>query len=595
MTKSYNILYDYYLMLFSEASKKFMEMESTTKRLELTSILGSLLENAGDDLKELVYLIQGKLAPDYEGIEFGVSGKLIVKSLAAISGMDEEEVNKLFYKNGDLGITASEIREKMEQKPLFREDLTVHYVYTRLMELAKSAGHGSVKGKTDIYADLMVNSYPEDIKYITRIIMGKLRLGVADSTILDSLVHAFFSKDNADMVETAYNFHPDIGLIATLLQKGDIKAISNIGPEPLIPFKVMLAERLRSIDDIREKMNHHVSFEYKYDGLRTELHKKGDKIKIFSRGLEETTENFPDIIENFKKSYSFESIIIDGESVPFNPDTGELFPFQMVSKRRGRKYQITEKSTEIPLVMFIFDILELNGRILVNLPYEERRKILEENFVDNEHFRLATRLSSDDSEEINKFFEQSIEDGCEGIVAKDTSDESVYRAGARGWLWIKFKRDYQKELADSMDLVIIGAFNGRGRRAGAYGALLMASYNEETHAFESVTKLGTGFSDEVLFSLPKMLSDLVRDHKPAMVESKMVPDIWIYPQIVMEIQGAEITVSPIHTCAFGKIEKDSGPALRFPRLIKIRDDKNAEDATTTNEIIELYKMQKKTK
>ncbi|WMT51881.1 MAG: ATP-dependent DNA ligase [Ferroplasma sp.] len=582
-------------MQFSEVSKKFMEMETTTKRLELTSILGSLLSDAGEDLKELVYLIQGKLAPDYEGIEFGISGKLIVKSLATASGRSEEEVNKLFFKNGDLGTTAAELRENIRQAPLVSEELTLHYVYTKLLDLANSSGHGSVKGKIDIYSDLFMNSNPNDIKYITRIIMGKLRLGVADSTILDSLVSAFSEKKYADIIDTAYNFHPDIGLIATLLQKRDIKSIENIGPEPLVPFKVMLAERLKSIDDIREKMNHMAAYEYKYDGLRTELHKKGEKIKIFSRGLEETTDNFPDIVSNFKKNYNFDSIIIDGESVPYNPETGELFPFQMVSKRRGRKYELDEKSLEIPLVMFIFDILELNGKSLVNTPYQERRKILEENFKDNEYFRLATRLVSDDREEINKFFEKSIEDGCEGVVAKNTSSESVYRAGARGWLWIKFKRDYQKELADSMDLVVIGAFNGHGRRAGAYGALLMASYNEETQEYESFTKLGTGFSDEVLFSLPKMFSELKEDHKPAMVNSKMVPDVWFYPEIVMEIQGAEITVSPIHTCAYGKIEKDSGLALRFPRLVKIRDDKKADDATTTNEIIELYKMQKKTK
>lgn len=582
-------------MRFSDVSKKFVEMETTTKRLELTSILASLLSDADKDLKELVYLIQGKLAPDYEGIEFGISNKLIIKSLAIASGRSEEDVNKIFIKTGDLGTTAAELRETVKQAPLISEELTLHYVYTKLLDLANSSGHGSVKGKTDIYSDLFMNSNPDDIKYITRIIMGKLRLGVADSTILDSLVNAFSEKKYADVIDTAYNFHPDIGLIATLLQKKDIKTIENIGPEPLVPFKVMLAERLKSIDDIREKMNHMAAYEYKYDGLRTELHKKGDKIKIFSRGLEETTENFPDIVSNFKRNYDFDSIIIDGESVPYNPETGELFPFQMVSQRRGRKYQLDEKSLEIPLVMFIFDILELNGKSLVNTPYQERRKILEENFKDNEYFRLATRLVSDDSEEINKFFEKSIEDGCEGVVAKNTSSESVYRAGARGWLWIKFKRDYQKELADSMDLVVIGAFNGHGRRAGAYGALLMASYNEETQEYESFTKLGTGFSDDVLFSLPKMLYELKEDHKPAMVNSKMIPDVWFYPQIVMEIQGAEITVSPIHTCAYGKIEKDSGLALRFPRLVKIRDDKKADDATTTNEIIELYKMQKKTK
>ncbi|MEM0139405.1 MAG: ATP-dependent DNA ligase [Ferroplasma sp.] len=582
-------------MLFSKVSAKFLEMEKTTKRLELTAILASLLKEAGDDLKILVYLTQGKLAPDYDSIQFGISDKLIIKSLASVSGHSEEEVYKILYKNGDLGTTAMEISQNIQQRPLFNEDLTVNYVYSQLMKLATSSGHGSVKDKMDIYINLLVNSTPEDIRYITRIISGKLRLGVADSTIMDSLVLAFSEKKYSKDIENAYNFHPDIGYIAMLLKNGDIEKIKETGPEPLIPFKVMLAERLRTLNDIKEKMGGQAAYEYKYDGLRTELHKKGDKIKIFSRGLEETTENFPDIAKNFRENFKFESIIIDGESVPYNPETGELFPFQVVSQRRGRKYGLDEKTVEIPIVMFIFDILELNGKSLVNLAYMERRKILEENFKENEYFKLATRIISDDEKEINKFFEKSIEDGCEGIVAKNISSMSQYQAGARGWLWIKFKRDYQKELADSMDLVVVGAFNGHGRRAGAYGALLMACYNEENDSFETFTKLGTGFSDEMLFSLPDMLSDLKIANKPARVESNMVPDIWIYPKMVMEIQGAEITVSPIHTCAFGKVENGSGLALRFPRLIKIRTDKDPESATSTAEIIEMYKMQKKIK
>ncbi len=582
-------------MLFSEITAKFMEMEKTTKRLELTDILASLFKDAGDDLKNITYLIQGKLAPDYENTEFGISDKIIIKALSNISSLSEEEINKILYKNGDLGTTAYEIGSKIRQRPLFKENLTVKYVYDNLTVLARSSGHESTRTKIDIYKNLLINSSPDDIKYITRIITGKLRLGVANSTILDSLVLAFSDKDYSDAIETAYNFHPDIGYIALLLKNNDIERIKNTGPDPLIPFKVMLAERLKSIKDINEKMNHNSAYEYKYDGLRTELHKKGDVIKIFSRGLEETTMNFPDIQKNFKDSYKFDSIIIDGESVPYNPDTGELYPFQMVSQRRGRKYGITEISKEIPIVMFIFDILYLNGKSLVNLPYPERRKILEDNFNDNDYFKLATRIVSDDENIINKFFEESIENGCEGIVAKNTSDESVYRAGARGWLWIKFKRDYEKELADSMDLVVIGAFNGHGRRTGAYGALLMASYNDENDTFESFTKLGTGFTDELLFSLPEMFSDKIVMKKPARVNTKIVPDVWIYPEIVMEINGAEITVSPAHKCAYNLIEKDSGLALRFPRLIKIRNDKKPEDATTTKEIVELFKMQKKTK
>ncbi len=582
-------------MLFSQATSKFLEMEETTKRLELTDILASLFKEADDDLKNITYLIQGKLAPDYENIEFGVSDKIIIKALSKLSNLSEEEINKIFYKTGDLGTTAYEISNKIEQKPLFNDKLTVEYVYNNLKNLANTSGHESIKSKINIYINLLMNSSPDDIKYITRIITGKLRLGVADSTILDALISAFSDKKYSDAIETAYNFHPDIGYIALLLKNNDIEKINNTGPEPLIPFKVMLAERLKSIEDINNKMDNNAAYEYKYDGLRTQLHKKGDIIKTFSRGLEENTLNFPDIIKNFKDNYSFDSIIIDGESVPYNPDTGELYPFQMVSQRRGRKYEITEISKDIPIVMFIFDILYLNGKSLVNLPYSERRKILEDNFKDNDYFKLTTRLVSDDVDTINKFFEESIESGCEGVVAKNTSNESMYRAGARGWLWIKFKRDYEKKLADSMDLVVIGAFNGHGRRTGTYGALLMASYNDENDTFESFTKLGTGFTDEVLFSLPKMFSDKILKEKPARVNSKMVPDIWIYPKIVIEINGAEITVSPVHTCAYGVIEKDSGLALRFPRLVKIRDDKNPEDATTTKEIIELYKLQKKTK
>ena len=278
-------------MLFSDVTSKFMEMEETTKRLELTDILASLFKESDDDLKNITYLIQGKLAPDYENIEFGVSDKIIIKALSSVSAMPEEEINKIFYKTGDLGTTAYEISSGIQQKPLFTEELTVKYVYDNLTNLAKSSGHESIRTKINIYLNLLMNSSPDDIKYITRIITGKLRLGVADSTILDSLVSAFSDKQYSDAIENAYNFHPDIGYIALLLKNNDIERINNTGAEPLIPFKVMLAERLRLINEINEKMNHNSAYEYKYDGLRTQLHKKGNVIKIFSRGLEETLDN----------------------------------------------------------------------------------------------------------------------------------------------------------------------------------------------------------------------------------------------------------------------------------------------------------------
>ena len=250
-----------------------------------------------------MYLTQGKLAPDYEGMEFGISDKLIIKSLASVSGISEEEVSKLFGKIGDLGSVAENVSSKITQKSLFNVELTVEYVYNKLKELSKFSGTGSIKTKTDTYTDLLMSSTPADIKYITRIITGKLRLGVADSTILDSLVLAFSDKQYSNIIETAYNFHPDIGYIAELLKNNRINDVKNMGPEPLIPFKVMLAERLRSLEDIKNKMSGKAAYEYKYDGLRTELHKKGNNVRIFSRGLEETTENFPDIVKNFLNNY----------------------------------------------------------------------------------------------------------------------------------------------------------------------------------------------------------------------------------------------------------------------------------------------------
>ena len=581
-------------MDFIRVVESFTEMSNTRKRLELTEILVSLFGEAGDDLKKLVYLIQGKLAPDYEGIELGMADKLLIKGLSLISGKPEKDVEQLFIKEGDLGLVARLIAGGKSQNTLISQKLTVQYVYDSLMKLAKIKGEGSIKNKIGLFQDLVINSSPSEAMYITRIVSGKLRLGVSDATILDALVKAFADKDQAVSIEEAYNFHPDIGLIAEMLRSGKVSQVVKIGPSPMIPAKVMLAERLHEVRQILDKMGGTASFEYKYDGLRTQIHVKDGDVKIFSRGSEETTRNFPDIVKHTLETFSCTSCILDGEAVPYDSETGELYPFQTVSRRRGRKYDLDAKSKEIPVVVFLFDIIYLNGKELHREPYEARRKVLESLFTPNDHFKLASRLVSSDEDAIEKFFEQSISSGCEGIVAKNVSEDSVYRAGARGWLWIKLKRDYQSKFEDSLDLVVIGAFGGHGRRKGTYGALLMAAYNKESDTFESICKLGTGFTDEVLFNLPRKFEEIVSRDKPARVESSMIPDTWFEPVHVLEIIGAEITISPVHSCAYGVIEKGAGLAIRFPRFTgKWRDDKAPEDATTTSEIIQMYKMQKK--
>lgn len=577
-------------MQFNYVTRKFNELGETTKRLEMTAILKDLFQDAGEDLKMLVYLILGKVAPDFEGIEFGMANKLIIKALGKVSGLKEAEVTSLFNRSGDIGSVAREVTSMKKQTPLENEDLTISYVFGALRKIALTSGSGSVRDKERLYSDLILKGTPDDAMYITRIIAGKLRLGVSVATVLDGLVEAFHEKEGKAVVETAYNFHPDPGYIAELLSQKKIDELKQMGPTPLIPFKVMLAERLPDVEQILGKMSGgQAAFEFKYDGLRAGIHMLGDEVKIFSRGNEDTTSQFPEIVGNLKQTFDVDSIILDGEAVPYNPETNELYPFQMVSQRRGRKYGLDEMKETVPIVVFLFDILYLNGKSLVSSPYMERRKILESLFKENDFFKLARSIVSGEPEKIEKFFEESIEQGCEGVVAKNVGEESIYRAGARGWLWIKLKRDYQSTFQDSMDLVVVGAFHGHGRRKGTYGALLMASYNHDKAVYETVCKLGTGFNDETLFKLPDLLSDFLAKKKPQDVESSLEPDVWFYPGKVLEIVGAEITLSPVHTCAIGTVRKDSGLALRFPRFTgRWRDDKKPDDATTTHEVVEMY-------
>ncbi len=582
-------------MKFAEVSETFEEMTRTTKRLELSALLSGLFRKAGDDLKTICYLLEGKLLPDYFGLETGMSDKLILEALSKEYGIQKPDLERQFAKLGDLGTLAESLGAHRVQSGLFASDLTVSTVYSTFMKIAETSGKGSVSQRIGLFERLIRNSTPLEAKYITRILTGKLRLGVSDSTILKALCEAFASPEDAEQIEIAFNFHPDMGLIAEMLRDGKLSEIKRAGPDLMIPAKVMLAERLPSLSEILEKMGGRAAFEYKYDGMRVQIHKKGDLVKIFSRGSEETTPNFPDIVKATVKTFPGKDLIIDGEAVPFNPETGEMYPFQVVSQRRGRIYNLDEMSKDIPLTIFLFDILYLNGKSTVMESYPQRRELLGSTFIENDQFKLATALVSSEIKEIESFFERAISDGCEGIVAKNVSEASTYRAGARGWLWIKFKRDYRKELGDSLDLVVVGAFSGHGRRKGTYGALLLASYNSDEDVFESVCKLGTGFKDEVLFSLPRMMETFLVKDKPPRVTSGLVPDYWIYPSLVLEVVGAEITISPVHNCAFGKLAPDAGLALRFPRFTgRFRDDKKPEDATSTQEIIEMYQNQKKT-
>ncbi|NPA75090.1 MAG: ATP-dependent DNA ligase [Euryarchaeota archaeon] len=584
-------------MLYSVVAETYEKIENTSKRLEMTDHLVALLKSTPPDIiDKVIYLTQGKLYPDYVGIELGLADKMAIRAISRVSGLSEKEVEALLHRHGDLGTAAEAALNNKRQMSLFTfesEKLTVEKVYGNFEKIARATGAGSQDRKINLLIELLNIATPLEARYIVRTVVGKLRLGMADMTILDALSIAFGGdKEMRKEVERAYNVHPDLGYIAKKLAEEGINGIKSIKLTLGVPIRAMLAERLPSLEEILEKMGGEAAFEYKYDGMRIQAHVGKNKTLLYSRRLENVTSQFPDIVEAISHAFEGEEGIFDGEAVPVDINTGELLPFQMVSHRRGRKYGIERIMEEIPVVLFVFDVLYLNGKDMTQVPYPERRTALEKWIKDTGNVRLAHRIVSGDIDEIKKFFNRAIEDGCEGVVAKNIGEESIYRAGAREFLWIKYKKDYRAELADTIDLVVVGAFAGKGRRKGTYGALLMAAYNPDADRFETVCKLGSGFTDEQLAALPRMFEDIKRDTPHPRVWSELKADYWFEPVKVLEIIGAEITLSPTHTCARDVLEKGAGLAVRFPRFTgRWRDDKKPEDATTTHEIVEMYQAQ----
>ena len=585
-------------MEYKIIAETYSKIESTTKRLEMTDYLVELFHNTPEDvIDKVIYLTQGKLYPDYMGIELGLAEKLAMRGITKATGIKEKTLAKMLKKYGDLGSVAEEAIKKKRQTTLFsfeeEKNLTVEKVYENFEKIAKAEGPGSQDRKIQLLAELLNLAKPIEAKYIVRTVEGKLRLGIADMTILDALSIAYGgTKELRSLVERTYNIHPDLGYIAKKLAKEGIDGVKDIKIELGIPIRAMLAERLPSLEEILAKMGGKAAFEYKYDGMRIQGHVGKDKVWLYSRRLENLTSQFPDVVEALKEAFQGEEGIFDGEAVPVDIHTGELLPFQVVSHRRGRKYEIEKAVEDYPVVLFLFDVIYLDGEDLTSKPYPERREILERVINPTERVKFAHRIVSSDIGEIREFFNEAIEDGCEGLVAKSIGEESIYRAGAREFLWIKYKRDYKVEMGDTVDLVVVGAFAGKGKRKGTYGALLMTAYNPEKDRFETVCKLGSGFTDEQLAYLPRKFEDLKIENKHPRVWSEMEADYWFVPKVVLEVIGAEITLSPTHTCARDVIEKGTGLAIRFPRFTgRWRDDKSPEEATTTKELIEMYENQ----
>ncbi|MBT3474339.1 MAG: ATP-dependent DNA ligase [Thaumarchaeota archaeon] len=581
-------------MKFSIISDAFQKMEATSKRLEKTDILVKLIQEIPDDvISKAIYLIQGKLRPNFEGVELGIAEKLVMRAMSKSSGIPLKKIEEDYNKGGDLGRTAENILHQKIQTTFASETITLEKVYETLFKISNLEGKGSQEMKMKYVSSMLNDATPQESKFILKILLGTLRLGIAENTVMDALAIAFTGKkENREIIENAYNVSSDLGKVAEIISTEGLEQIKKFQIKLFSPIRPMLADRTKSGEETVNKFQEKFAAEYKLDGERAQIHKQKDKIEIFSRSLEIITSYYPDIVEKISKLIISDDAILEAEVVAMNSNSGDFLPFQELMHRR-RKYEIDEAVSKYPITVNFFDVLFSDGKNCMEMKYEERRKLLEKIIKQDDFARLIPMSIIESEEQVLEVLENSINSGCEGLMLKHL--DSTYRAGIRGSNWLKLKREYQNELGDSLDLVVVGAFFGKGRRTGKYGTLLLATYNDEDDIFPSICKVGTGFTDESLDQLYQILSPKVTLKKNPRIVSEMEADVWFEPELVIEIVASEITQSPIHKTALNMLKENTGLALRFPKFTgKIRTEKNSEDASTDEEVIALYKGQKKT-
>ncbi|VVC04200.1 DNA ligase [Candidatus Bilamarchaeum dharawalense] len=572
------------MLLFSNVAFFFKEIEKRSGRLEMTDQLANLFKQTDvNEIDKLVYIIQGILAPPYEGIDLGMGERFALAAIAASSGYPSNEVEKNYKKSGDLGDTAEELLGKKKQTALSTTEMEISYLFDALMKIAKSSGPGSQDQKIKILTELLNNSSGLESRYVIRYVTGSLRLGVGDPTILDALSVAHVGdKSLREPLERAYNTCSDLGYVAKVFYTNP-KKIESFVVTPFKPLMPALAERENAPEAIIERLGK-CGIEMKYDGFRLQCHRKGDRVELYSRKLEKMTNMFPDVVEAIRELKVAE-IIFEGEALAFDSKKGRYFPFQQTMHRR-RKHGIEDASKEFPLNVFVFDVLYIDGRDMTEQPYEKRRDIIEKTFK-NKILQPSQMTLVSKTNELEKIFQNSISQGLEGIMAKDLT--APYTAGKRKFAWIKLKKSYGKSV-DTIDAVVVGYYLGQGARAEfEFGGLLVAVYNPDRGKFETVARIGSGFSEDEMRNLQEILNDIKTKKPPVKLDfSVEKPDFWVTPKYVVEVAFDDITQSSMHTCG---AKDGKGYALRFPRLVKLREDKGVEEITTTEEVVRMYELQ----
>jgi DNA ligase-1 len=572
-------------MKLGDLAECFARLERAEGRIRATRLVADLLNRAGSaERAPIVYLLQGQLRPPYEGVEFGVGERLLVRVIARASGQAESVVTRRDRQLGDLGLVAEALATRSP-----RARLSVRAAYAALLEVAHAGGAGAVERKTGLLVALLGRATPLEARTLVRIVQGRLRLGVGDATILEACaVGALGDRRKKALVEQAYNVRCDLGGVVMLAYARGAKGLSRVRPVPGTPVRPALAQRLPSAAAIIARHGT-VRVEPKYDGFRLQLHRDGERVWAFSRRLEDVSSMFPEVTTALRRQLRVRRAIIEGEAVVYEPGTGRFLPFQ-VTMTRKRKHRVAEAATRHPIRLFAFDLLYADGTNCLPFPQAQRSRRLARVLRPTRLGTIAVTeaITTDRPDELQRYFERMVSRGLEGVVAK--RPDAPYRAGARGFDWVKLKRSYQSRLRDTVDLVLIGYLKGRGKRAAlGVGSLLAAVYEPRHDRYRTVAKIGSGPSEAEWKALRRQLDRLASSTRPRQVDSRIEPDVWVEPRMVVEVLADEITRSPLHTC--GRTGSTPGYALRFPRLLGGRPDRAPEDATTEREILQMYRMQ----
>ena len=579
-------------MKFAKLASYFQKLEQTSSRNTMTEILAELLgQSPATEIDKICYLTQGRVAPLFVPLEFGVADRMMIRAIADGLGISAGEVEKTYKKEGDLGITASKLKTQNLRLINAARDLEIGEVFEKLEKIAKFSGEGSQEAKIKMLGFMIENADPLSVRYLVRIPLAKMRLGFSDMTVLDALSWMVSgTKDARKEIEKAFNVRPDLGFIARVIKEDGLGGLKRVGPEVGTPIMMARAERLSSGEEIIKQIGQ-CAIEGKIDGFRVAVHAKNLKhntqdlkITLFSRNMENTTLMFPDIVEGIKKQIKANEAIFEGEAIAYNPKTGEYLPLQETVQRK-RKYDIENTAESVPLRLICFDCLYVDGQNLIGQSFLERRKFLEKILGKGETLILSEMTIVEKPEQIEVLFQEAIDKGLEGVMAKKL--DGVYQAGARSWNWIKYKKSYSGKIDDTIDALVMGYDFGQGKRnTFGIGDFLIGVYDLKSDTFKTIAKIGTGLTDEEWRTLKLNTKNLTLKTKPTRydVNKGMDCDVWVEPKLMTVIKADEITKSPIHTAKL---------ALRFPRLVDFREDKAPEDATSLDEVNKMYIRQNK--